>query len=60
MEEGCQKSKRLSYMAKFKRKVIGCAEEKEKSKAAAIFGVDESNFQLWRKNKAVISGCEAL
>jgi hypothetical protein len=31
MEEGCQKSKRVSYMAKFKRK------------AAAIFGVDESN-----------------
>jgi transposase-like protein len=58
MEEGCQKSKRLSYTAKFKREVIRCA-EKGNSKAAAIFGVDESNVRLWRKHKAVISGCEA-
>jgi hypothetical protein len=43
MEEGCQKSKRLSYMGKFKREVIQCAEEKENCKATAIFGVDESN-----------------
>jgi hypothetical protein len=28
-------------------------------KAAANFGVDESIIRLWRKHKAVISGCEA-
>jgi hypothetical protein len=27
MKEGRQKSKRLSYMAKFKREVIRCAED---------------------------------
>jgi hypothetical protein len=43
MEEGCQKSKRLSYMAKFKREVIQSTEEKGNRKAAEIFGVDESN-----------------
>jgi hypothetical protein len=59
MEEGRQKSKRLSYMAKFKHEVIWCAEEKGNRKAAAIFGVDESNVQLWWKHKAVISWCEA-
>jgi hypothetical protein len=42
MEKGHQKSKRLSYTAKFKREVIQCAEEGNR-KAAAIFGVDESN-----------------
>jgi len=46
MEEGRQKSKRLSYTAKFKREVIQSAEEKGNRKAAAIFGVDESNVQL--------------
>ena len=45
MEEGRQKSKRLSYMAKFKREVIRCAEDKGNRKAAAIFGVDESNVR---------------
>jgi hypothetical protein len=59
MEEGCQKSKRLSYTAKFKCEVIWSAEEKGNRKAAAIFGVYESNVQLWRKHKTVISGCEA-
>jgi hypothetical protein len=34
-------------------------EENGNRKAAAIFGVDESNVQLWRKHKAAISGCEA-
>jgi hypothetical protein len=58
MEEGHQKSKRLSYMAKFKREVIWCA-EKGNCKAAAIFGVDESIVWLWQKHKAAISGCEA-
>jgi transposase-like protein len=58
MEEGRQKSKRLTYTVKFKREVIQCAEEKGNCKAAAIFGVDESNVQLWQKHKAVISGCE--
>ena len=59
MEEERQKSKRLSYTAKFNREVIRCAEDKGNHKAAAIFGVDESNVQLWWKHKAVISGCEA-
>jgi hypothetical protein len=44
MEEGHQKSKRLSYTAKFKREVIQCAEEKGNHKANAIFGVDENNI----------------
>jgi transposase-like protein len=48
MEEGRQKSKRLSYTAKFKREVIRCAEEKGNRKAAAIFGINESNVQLWQ------------
>jgi hypothetical protein len=59
VEEGRQKSKRLSYAVKFKRDVIWCTEGKGNRKAAAIFGVDESNVQLWRKHKAAISGCEA-
>jgi hypothetical protein len=46
MEEGHQKSKRLSYMAKFVCEVIRCTEEKGNSKAAVIFGVDESNVRL--------------
>jgi len=59
MEEGRQKSKRLSYTAKFKREVIWCAQEKGNHRAAAIFGVDESNTLLWRKHETAISGCEA-
>jgi len=59
MEEGRQKSKRLSYMAKFKRKVIWCAQDKGNRKATAVFGVDESNVRPWQKHKAAISGCEA-
>jgi hypothetical protein len=43
MEEGRQKSKRLSYMAKFKREVTWCAKEKENCKVDTIFGIDESN-----------------
>jgi hypothetical protein len=43
MEEGRLKSKRLSYMAKFKLEVIRCAEENGNRKVAAIFGVDVSN-----------------
>jgi transposase-like protein len=59
MEEGCQKSKRLSYTAKFKREIIRCAKEKGNNKAAAIFGADESNIRLWQKQKAAISRCDA-
>jgi hypothetical protein len=44
MEEGCQKSKRLSYTAKFKREVIWCTEKKGNRKAAAIFGVMKAMF----------------
>jgi hypothetical protein len=43
MEEGHQKSKRLSYTAKLKREVIHCT-EKGNRKATAIFRVDESNI----------------
>jgi hypothetical protein len=59
MKEGRQKSKRLSYMAKFKCEVIWCAEEKGNLKAIANFGVDESNVRLWQKHKTAIGGCEA-
>jgi transposase-like protein len=59
MEERRQKSKRLSYTAKFKREVIQCTEEKGNRKPAAIFGVNESNVRLRRKHNAAISGCEA-
>ena len=59
MEEGLQKSKRLLYMAKFKREFTRCAKDKGSRKAAAIFGVDESNVRLWRKHKAAISRCGA-
>jgi transposase-like protein len=59
MEEGRQKSKRLSYTAKFKREVIRCAEVKGNHKAAAIFGVNESNTSLWQKHNVAIGGCEA-
>jgi hypothetical protein len=59
MEEGRQKSKRLSYTAKFKRKVIRCTEEKGNRKAAAIFGVNECNVRLWRKHNAAIGGHQA-
>jgi len=59
MEDRHQKSKRLSYTAKFKREVILHAEDKGNRKAAAIFRVDESNIRLWQKHKAAISRCEA-
>jgi hypothetical protein len=59
MEEGRQKSKGLSYTAKFRCDVIRCAEEMGNRKAAAIFGVDESNVRLCQKHKAAISRCEA-
>jgi len=39
--------------------VIWCAQDKGNCKAAAIFGVDESNVRLWQKQKAAISGSEA-
>jgi hypothetical protein len=58
VEEGSQKSQRLSYTAKFKREVFQYA-EKGNLKAAAIFAVDESNVRLWRKHKTAISRCEA-
>ena len=45
-------------MAKFKREVIQCTQDKGNRKAAAIFGVDKSNVWLWQKHKAAIRGCE--
>jgi hypothetical protein len=44
MEEGCYKSKRLSYTAEFKREVIWRTEEKGNRKAPVILGVYESNI----------------
>jgi hypothetical protein len=41
-------------MAKFKREVIRCTKEKGNRKAAAIFGVNESNVQPWQKHNAAI------
>jgi hypothetical protein len=52
MEEGCQKSKSVSYTAKFKPEFIQCTEEKGNHKAAAFFGVNESNIRLWWKHNA--------
>jgi hypothetical protein len=52
MEKGCLKSKRLSHTAKLKREVTQCAEENGNRKAAAIFGVDESNVRLWSQRSA--------
>jgi hypothetical protein len=57
MEDGRQKSKRLSFMAKFKSEVIRCA-EKGNCIDAAIFGVDESKVRLWRKHNAAVNWCE--
>jgi hypothetical protein len=37
MEEGCQKSKKLSYTAKFKHEVVQCTKEKGNCEAAAVF-----------------------
>jgi hypothetical protein len=59
LEEGCQKYKRPSYMAKFEREVAQCKEEKGNWKAAVMFEVYESNVCLWWKHKAPISECEA-
>ena len=56
MEDGCQKSKKLSYTAKFKREVIRCAEDKGHCRATAIFGVDESNVSLWRNTRQRSAG----
>jgi hypothetical protein len=60
MEEECQKSKRLSCMAKFRCEVVLRTKEIGNCKAAAVFGVDGSNAQLWWKHKAAFSKCEAL
>jgi hypothetical protein len=57
MDEGSQKSKTISHMAKIKCEVVRCA-EKRNHKATAVFGADESNAQLWRKHKAAISECK--
>jgi hypothetical protein len=39
-------------------KVGRCTEEKRNFQGAVIFGVDESNIQLWQKHKTEISKCE--
>jgi hypothetical protein len=46
MEEGYQKSERLSYTTKFKHEVVQCAEGKGNRKATVIFGLDEGNVRL--------------
>jgi hypothetical protein len=49
MEEGRQKSKRLSYTAKFKCEVIQCAEEKGNCKAAAFLELMKATFNCGGK-----------
>jgi hypothetical protein len=44
MAEGCQKSKRLSYIAKFKRDVIRCTEEKETGKPLQFLELMKATF----------------
>ena len=44
MEEGHQKSKRLSYTAKFKRKVIRCAEDKGNRKPLQFLELMKATF----------------
>jgi hypothetical protein len=44
MEEGCQKSKRLSYMAKLKHEAVWCAEEKGNSKALEFSELIKATF----------------
>jgi hypothetical protein len=58
MVAGYQKSEGLSYMAKFKREVVQCTEEKGNHKAPAVFGVDEGNVRLWWKQKAAANECD--
>jgi hypothetical protein len=48
MEDGCQKSKRLSYTAKFKCEIIWCAEEIGNRKTAAILGLMKATFDFGR------------
>jgi hypothetical protein len=50
--------RRPSYTAGVTRVVVRCTEYVNR-KAAALFGVDESNVRLWWKHKAAISECEA-
>jgi hypothetical protein len=40
MDEGSQKSNRLSYTAKFKREVIWCSEEKGNAKPLKLLEFD--------------------
>ena len=58
MEEGRQKSKRLSNTAKFKREVIRCTEDKRNAKPLQFLELMKTPFD-WRKHKAAIGACEA-
>jgi hypothetical protein len=51
MEEGCQKFKRLSYMAKFKCEVIRCAEEKETAKPLQFLELIKAMFDCGRNTR---------
>jgi len=44
MDEGCQKPKRLSYTAKFKCKVIQCAQEKGNRKSLQFLELMKATF----------------
>jgi hypothetical protein len=46
MEKGCQKLKRLSYTAKFKREVIRCAEKGNRKSAAMLDDLKHSQICL--------------
>jgi hypothetical protein len=60
MEEDCQKSKRLSYMAKFKHEVIRSTEEKRNCKATAISEFMKATFNCGRNTRLRSAGVRRL
>jgi hypothetical protein len=56
MEQGCQKSKRLSYKTKFKHKVIRCAQQKGNRKAAAILELIKATSDCGRNTRQRSAG----
>ena len=56
MSSGIVKSKRRSFSAAFKLKVISFAEETSKYQAAKKFGVGRKMVRSWCKQKCVLMG----
>jgi hypothetical protein len=46
-------------MSEIKCEIVQCTGEKGRRKAITMFGVGESNVQLWQKHKAMINECKA-